>query len=183
MTDRLPWLVVIDMQHAFGDPSSGWVAEGYADITPVIQQLARHFVDRVVYTRFVRDPSETGQWAAYYDHWSEFRVDPDDSAWDLTIETADGAPVITEPTFSKWGPGLEAVVGEAPLVLCGVATECCVLSTAYAAADAGRRVQVVSDACAGATRELHDQALHIMGMNAPLLSVVSSTHLRGASGA
>ena len=75
------------------------------------------------------------------------------------------------------GPGAEAIVGDAPLVLVGVATECCVLSTAYAAADAGRTVWVVSDACAGATRELHDQALNILGMNAPLISVVTSDEL------
>lgn len=177
MTDSLPWLVVIDMQTAFGDPSSGWVAEGYAKIVPVIENLAREYAGRVVLTRFVRDPAEPGQWSAYYDRWTDFRVDPQDPAWDLTLGPVPGAPVVDEPTFSKWGPALEAVVGTAPLVLCGVATECCVLATAYAAADAGRQVQVVSDACAGATRQLHEQALQIMGMNAPLISVVASTDL------
>ena len=33
-----PWLVVIDMQHAFGDPTSGWYAEGYDAITPVVDE-------------------------------------------------------------------------------------------------------------------------------------------------
>ncbi len=177
MTDSLPWLVAIDMQHAFGDPSSGWVAEGYGEIVPVIRDLARDFAGRVVHTRFVRDPAEPGGWGSYYDQWPEFRVAPEDPAWDLTHPPTDGAPVIDEPTFSKWGPALEAIVGDAPLVLVGVATECCVLSTAYAAADAGRTVWVVSDACAGATRELHDQALNILGMNAPLISVVTSDEL------
>lgn len=177
MTDGLPWLVVIDMQHAFGDPSSGWVAEGYAEIASVVEDLTSTFAGRVVYTRFVRDPAEYGQWAAYYDQWPEFRLDPEHRAWHLTVAPAEGDPVIDEPTFSKWGPALEAVVGDAPLILCGVATECCVISTAYAAADAGRQVRVVSDACAGATRQLHEQALHIMGMNSPLISVVTSVEL------
>lgn len=177
MNEGLPWLVVVDMQHAFGDPSSGWVAEGYVDIVPVIEDLARDFAGRVVYTRFVRDPAESGQWAAYYDQWPEFRIGPEHHAWELTLAPAEGAPVVDAPTFSKWGPALEAVVGDAPLILCGVATECCVLSTAYAAADSGRQVRVVADACAGATSHLHAQALQIMGMNTPLISVVTSTEL------
>lgn len=177
MTDRLPWLVVIDMQHAFGDPASGWVAEGYADVVPVVEKLTAQFADRVVFTRFVRDPAEPLHWPAYYDKWSSFRLEPDDPLWELTLDVPDGAPVVDEPTFSKWGRSLEAIVGDAPLVLCGVATECCVLATAYAAADAGREVRVVADACAGATRLLHEQALAIMGTNAPLISVTTSDEL------
>lgn len=177
MTDRRPWLVVIDMQHAFGDPSSGWVAEGYAEIAPVVEKLVARFPQRTVFTRFVRDPDESGQWSAYYDRWAEFRADPDDPVWDLTVDVPAGAPVVTEPTFSKWGAALADVVGDAPLVLCGVATECCVLGTAYAAADAGREVRVVADACAGATTELHEQALRIMQTNAPLISVTTSSQV------
>lgn len=177
MSDRRPWLVVIDMQQAFGDPTSGWAAEGYAQVVPVIGTLASEFGDRVVFTRFVRDPDESGQWAAYYDRWTSFRVRPDDPVWDLTVEVPQEATVIDEPTFSKWGPALQRIVGDAPLVLCGVATECCVLATAFAAADAGREVVVVSDACAGATRALHEQALAIMDMNSPLISVTSSRDL------
>jgi nicotinamidase-related amidase len=58
-----------------------------------------------------------------------------------------------------------------------VGTECCVLATALAAADAGREVKVVADACAGATRSLHEQALTIMDTMAPLLSVVTYDRL------
>lgn len=55
------------MQRAFGDPASGWAAEGYDEIVPVVEGLARRFGDRVVHSRFVRDPAERGQWRAYYD--------------------------------------------------------------------------------------------------------------------
>jgi len=60
-------------------------------------------------------------------------------------------------TFGKWGPELAAAVGAGPLVLAGVSTDCCVLSTALAAADAGMAVQVVADACAGVTDESHER--------------------------
>ncbi|MFI1291770.1 cysteine hydrolase family protein [Streptomyces sp. NPDC020792] len=177
MTTHAPWLVVIDMQVAFSDPASGWAAEGYGSIEPVVSDLAGRFGDRVVWTRFVRDPAEERAWSGYYERWPEFRLDEADPAWALTQPVPDGAPVVTLPTFSKWGPELESVVGDAPLVLCGVATECCVLGTAFAAADAGRRVSVVADACAGATAALHEQALVLLGQLAPLVTVVTSDQL------
>ncbi|MFG2523371.1 cysteine hydrolase family protein [Streptomyces sp. NPDC048527] len=177
MTARTPWLVVIDMQVAFGDPASGWATEGYEAIEPVVSELAGRFGDRVVWTRFVRDPGEDREWAAYYDRWQEFRLPETDPAWALTPSVPEGARVVSLPTFSKWGPGLESIVGDDPLVLCGVATECCVLGTAFAAADAGRRVTVVADACAGATAALHAQALELLGQLAPLVTVVTSDQL------
>lgn len=177
MTASAPWLVVIDMQRAFADPASAWATAGYADIEPVVASLAEQFEDRVVYTRFVRDPAEDRAWSAYYDRWSSFRLAPDDAAWDLTLDVPPQAPVVSLGTFSKWGPELEAVLGDAPLVMVGVATECCVLGTAYAAADAGRSVTVVADACAGATSELHSQALTLLDQLAPLVTVTTSDRL------
>ncbi len=169
-----PWLVVVDMQVAFGDPASDWATPDYARAERVVAGLAERFEGRVVRTRFVRDPAEPGAWADYYDQWPSFRVAQDDPVWDLTSPVAEGSPVVTRPTFSKWGPELEAVVGDAPLVVCGVATECCVLGTVLGAADAGRQVTVVSDACAGATEELHGQALVLLEQLAPLVRIVTS---------
>jgi nicotinamidase-related amidase len=58
-------------------------------------------------------------------------------------------------------------------VLAGVSTDCCVLCTAVAAADAGIGVRVVADACAGADDESHAGALHIMRLYSPLVDVVT----------
>lgn len=173
-----PWLVVVDMQRAFGEPGSDWAAPGYDAVVPVVADLSRRFGDRVVHTRFVRDPAEPGRWAAYYDAWPAFRVPPDDPVWELLPPVGPDAHVVDAPTFSKWGPDLAAVVGDAPLVVCGVATECCVLGTVLAAADAGRHVTVVADACAGGTAEAHDQALALMALNDPLVTVVDSAGLQ-----
>jgi len=65
------------------------------------------------------------------------------------------------------------------LVLAGVATDCCLLSTAVAAADEGVFVQVVADACAGATEDSHRNALDILRMYAPLIEVVSLADMLG----
>ena len=87
-----------------------------------------------------------------------------------------GGPVVSATTFGKWGPDLAAVVGpDAPLVLTGVSTDCCVLSTALAAADAGRPVMVVADACAGLSEADHQRALDAMALYAPLITITDVT--------
>jgi nicotinamidase-related amidase len=168
------WLVVIDVQHVFTDPDSGWYAEGAGRAMAVIQRLVDRFEGRTVLTRFVRDGAETGGWRRYYDRWTEFRLPPDHPRWGLSMDPPPGAPVVDEPTFSKWSTRLREVVGTADLVLCGLATECCVLSTAFGAADAGRSVTVVAEACAGATEAAHQAALGLMDANAPLITVATA---------
>jgi nicotinamidase-related amidase len=82
--------------------------------------------------------------------------------------------VISGTTFSKWGAGLaEATEGGTELVLTGVSTDCCVLSTALAAADAGAHVRVVADACAGLSEADHQRALAAMALYQPFLEIVT----------
>jgi nicotinamidase-related amidase len=59
------------------------------------------------------------------------------------------------------------------MVLTGVSTDCCVISTALAAADAGVAVRVVSDACAGISENDHQRALDAMALYAPLIEITS----------
>lgn len=165
-------LVVIDMQEAFRDPASDWHVPRYADAQDRVGALATHFRGRTVWTRFVRDPEETGAWSAYYDRWSSFRVEREATVWNLTLPVEQDDPVLTLPTFSKWGPDLARLTsGARRLVVCGVATDCCVLSTVLGAVDAGRAVTVVTDACAGVTDAAHDQALGLLELLSPLVSL------------
>jgi nicotinamidase-related amidase len=64
-------------------------------------------------------------------------------------------------------------------VLAGVSTDCCVLSTALAAADAGVAVRVVADACAGVDDESHAKALDVMSLYGPLVEVVTAADVLG----
>jgi nicotinamidase-related amidase len=172
-TDTGPWLVVIDMQRVFtGD--SAWAAPAYDRAAAGIERLLPRFVGRTVRTRFVAPERPQGAWVDYYRDWSFALVPDADPLYDLTepFGAVDG-PVVTEPTFGKWGTSLQAVVGDHPhLVLTGVSTDCCVISTALAAADAGARVTVVADACAGASDADHERALDAMRLYAPLITVV-----------
>jgi hypothetical protein len=70
------------------------------------------------------------------------------------------------------GPGRAATI-----LLAGVSTDCCVLSTATAAADAGVPVQVVADACAGVDEASHRKTLEVLALYAPLVEIVTSAEL------
>ncbi len=162
------------MQQIFSDPASQWATAGYAEAADRVAQLVDAATGPVIWTRFVRDPSEPGSWRAYYDRWSECREAPESVAWDLTMTVRDGDAVLTLPTFSKWGEQLAEFTAAHPeLIVCGVATDCCVLSTVLGAVDAGKAITVVTDACAGATEEAHDQALALMGMLAPMVRLAT----------
>src|SRR5262249_23296510 len=139
-----PVLVVVDMQRVFGDPASEWFTPGFADAEAVIAGMLPAFGDRVVFTRFLAPPRPQRAWAPYYEQWPFALVPEDDPLYDLVLAFRDtGHPVVTETTFGKWGAGLRAAIGDAEeIVLAGVSTDCCVLSTALAAADAGVRVRV-----------------------------------------
>jgi nicotinamidase-related amidase len=89
-----------------------------------------------------------------------------------------GHPVVSEPTFGKWGDGLrEALAGAGEIVLTGVSTDCCVLSTALGAADAGVHVRVAADACAGLSDADHRRALDAMALYAPLIDIEDSERI------
>ena len=167
-------LAVIDMQHVFADPSSGWATPGFAAIVPTVAALVRACAPEVTFTRFVAPPRPEGAWRAYYARWAFARQPPDAPLWDVVPELTPTGPTVDAPTFSKWGPELAARVGTATLLLAGVSTDCCVLSTALAAADAGVPVQVVADACAGVDEASHRATLEILALNAPLIEIVGS---------
>jgi hypothetical protein len=63
----------------------------------------------------------------------------DDPLWDLKLPAGAGAFVETRTTFSKWDEPMAALTGlRNRIAVCGVATECCVLSTILGAVDHGR---------------------------------------------
>ena len=175
-----PWLVVIDVQRIFGEPPSPWAAPRFGEVLPVIRDLVDRYAGRVVFTRFeppLPPAGPEGSWVDYYVQWP-FALEPATRAsYDLVLDPGD-APVVSRPTMGKYGSDLlVATAGSRNLVLCGVSTDCCVLSTALAAADDGAWVRVVRDACAGATDADHERALAAMAFYAPQIEVVGSDDL------
>lgn len=171
-------LAVIDMQVCFQEEDSQWFVPRYSEAATNVARLAEAFTDRVVWTKFVRDPAEPGVWSDYYDRWSTFRVAADSRQWKLTFEPAAEDPVISLPTFSKWGPELAEIAElDAPLLICGVATDCCILSTVLGAIDAGRSVTVVTDACAAVSDEAQEQTLQLLGLLHPMVTLITTAEV------
>lgn len=168
-------LVVVDLQHVFADPDSPWRAPRFGEIVEPVRRLVAAFEPQVTFTRFVADLAPQGAWREYYRQWPFALIPPDDALYAL-VEPFAGRPTVDRTTFGKWDAELAQRVG-GEMVLAGVSTDCCVMSTALPAADAGVHVRVVADACAGANDETHRQALALMGLYAPLIEVISSGDL------
>ena len=170
-----PWLAVIDMQRVFPEPDSAWFTPRFAEIVGPVRELVAALRPRVTLTRFVAPEVPAGAWRRYYEQWPFALQPPGARIYQLAADFAAGpGPTLDATTFGKWGPELAASVGAGGrLVLAGVSTDCCVLSTAVAAADAGVAVQVVADACAGLSDESHAQALAILRLYGPLIEVTS----------
>jgi nicotinamidase-related amidase len=152
-------LAVIDIQNVFADPQSKWFTPGFESVMGPIHKLVASFRD-VTFTRFVAPERPVGAWRLYYEQWP-FALQPPHAEIYQLVDGFHGSTV-DEITFGKWGPALAERVGDADvLVLAGVATDCCVLSTALAAADAGMVTWIVADACAGMNDEAHERALDI----------------------
>jgi nicotinamidase-related amidase len=173
---REGWLVVVDLQHVFGDADSPWTAPRFGEVRPRIRRLVDAFGDRVVWTRFVAPAEPVGAWKEYYEQYPFALQPPDAPLYRLAEEPGDH-PVVDATTFGKWGSELVEVVGQGPLTVVGVATDCCVISTVLPAADAGVAVRVVTDACAGSCDDDHDRALRVMSLYAPLVELATTAEV------
>lgn len=178
------WLVVIDPQRIFAAPDSPWGSPMFADILEPVRRLAGAAGGRTVVTRWVAPHPAHGSWAAYLRAWPFADVPPDDRLFDVVDELADlDAQTLTASTFGKWGTDLAAMTGPTPrLVITGVSTDCCVISTALTAADAGATVTVVTDACAGSTPENHRSALDVMALYPPQITLSTTAEVLACRG-
>lgn len=184
------WLVVIDMQRIFGEPLSPWFTPRFAEASAGARRLREEFGERVVFTRFLAPRTPTGAWVPYYEQWP-FARDPQTlplydlmPEFSLEVPAVGDAIVVDRTTFGKWDAGMRATMaGVDEIVLTGVSTDCCVLSTALAAADDGVHVRVVADACAGVSDADHQSALQVLALYGPLIEITTVDEVLADRGA
>jgi nicotinamidase-related amidase len=141
-------LLVVDVQN-------GFVNEHTRHIIDVVNALIGAFSGRgeqVAFTRFVNIPgSGHERWMG----WTRFMHEP---------ENALDAAVVTG--YTAFTPEFEEHVRRERiqrLVLCGIATDGCVLKSAVDAFERGIEPVVVTDACAShAGREIHEAGLLLL---------------------
>ena len=169
------WLMLIDMQRIFGEADSPWFASEFAAASAACVRLRASFGPHTALTRFIAPEKPVGIWSQYYDEWPFARAQASAHLYDVMPEFPIGdAVVISRSTFGKWdGEVRDLLRGVTEIVLAGVSTDCCVLSTALVAADDGIRVRVVADACAGASEVSHRRALDVMSLYAPHIEITT----------
>ncbi len=175
-----PWLVVIDPQWIFADPASDWGSPMWPRAAAQIVRLLPRYRGRTIITRWTppRPQARVGSWDAYMRAWPFADRPATDTCFDLVAEFAGvEAEVVAAATFGKWDV-LAPVVGTAPeLVIAGVSTDCCVISTALPAADAGASIALVTDGCAGSTPDNHAAAMQVMGLYPPQIELTTTAQL------
>lgn len=180
-TDREPWLLVVDAQRIFADPASDWASPFWEGAWERIRELAAAVgPERTLLTRWLPTADRSTAWGDYFAAWPFADVPATDRLYALVDGAAElsAHPTIDEPSFGKWGPQLAGVVGHAPqLLVTGVSTDCCVITTVLAAADAGAHVTVVADACAASAAENATAALHTMSLFPPQVDLRSTAEV------
>lgn len=179
---REPWLLIVDPQRIFAAPDSDWASPFWALSWPRIRELAAQVgPERTLISRWLPTADRRTSWGEYFRAWPFADVPATDPLYQLV----DGAaaltahPTVDEPTFGKWGPQLAGIVGPAPhLLVAGVSTDCCVVSTVLSAADAGAHVTVVTDACAASSAQNGAAALHTMSLFPPQVELTTSAQVR-----
>lgn len=154
------------MQVMFVDDTP-WQAPWARRVMPAIIGLVEHAPSRTLFSRFIpaRNTAEApGTWRRYFERWEQMTLNhlPADQV-ELVPELAAYAPpasVVDKRTYSPWhdgrlAPALSAK-GVTTLIISGLETEVCVLSTLLGAVDYGFRVIIATDAVCSSTDETHD---------------------------
>ena len=155
--------------------------------TEALVAAAREHGRPVVWTvvRYTSGLADGGLFVRKVPALAAFAEDADGGWGELVLEPAAGEPVIAKQYASAFfGTSLAATLHTAgidTLVVAGVSTSGCIRATATDALNHGFRPQVVRDACADRTPELHDQNLR--DLDAKYADVVdldeALAHLRG----
>lgn len=177
--------LVIDIQRLFAQ-GSDWQVPDLPSILPPCAKLIAHRPQDTAFARFITAPTPDqaqGMWRGYYNHWrsvAQDRLEPGmlDVLPDLRALAPD-APVLDKPGYSAFSSPeflpLLAAHGIKTLVLCGIETDVCVLSTVMEAVDRGLRVIVASDAVTSGSRDGHKAALDILRTRFDLQVQIATT--------
>lgn len=155
----------VDMQRLFAEKTV-WHTAALPSLIAPIRRLTLLHPGRTVFTRFVTPVTAAeapGTWRRYYGHWSSVTLDrmPADLI-DLVPELADLVPPereidkLTHSAFTS-DAFLEILRrdGTDALVVTGVETDVCVLTTVLDAVDRGIHVVVVTDGVASSVPAAH----------------------------
>jgi nicotinamidase-related amidase len=162
--------LVVDMQELFRSHVD-WGTPALSEIVPGIERLLRARPERACFSRFI--PPELmehaiGAWQRYYRRWHRVTLDkmdrglieivPELRPWAKWTIDKSGYSALSNAEFRQ---ALLARPDQC-LILSGVETDVCILSTVMEAMDLGFRVILAADAMTSSVVQCHDLAIEIM---------------------
>lgn len=162
-------LLVIDMQNAY-TAEGPWTCPNMGRATEQIIALIEsgRFAE-IVFTRFDAPQDPVGTWKDY--NVINQEVNEDEWMNEMVPQMAtylEQYPVYSKSTYSSMTvPEIRAAAEQCiarggSIVLTGVVSECCVLSTAFEAIDLGCPVVYITDACAGCSDDLEAAVVSVL---------------------
>lgn len=162
--------LVVDMQELFRSHPD-WGSASLNDIVPPIERLLSARPESAHFSRFIpprQMEHASGAWQRYYRRWHNVtleRMDPDLvnviqelRPWEKHVVDKAGYSALGNPDFRQ----LMSASADRCLILTGVETDVCVLSTAMEAMDLGLRVILARDAITSSSAKCHEMALQIV---------------------
>ena len=162
-------LLVIDMQNAY-TADGPWTCPNMARATEqIIALIESGRFSEVVFTRFNAPQDPVGTWKDY----NVINREVNEDEW-MNEMVPELAPYLTQySVFSKSTyssmtvPEIREAAAQCTarggsVVLTGVVSECCVLSTAFEAIDLGCPVIYITDACAGCSDDLEAAVVSVL---------------------
>ena len=176
-------LLLIDFQKIFNDKSHSWYCPGFEQALNTALSCYNKMNGnncKTYITGFLPPDTSVQVWKDYYTKYSDIPSSDDNSCYELddklkNLENVE--KVIWSQTFGKWDKISQYINKEVKEVyICGVATDCCVLSTALSAIDKNMKVYIIEDGCASNDTS-HNNALNIMKGYNPNIVIIDSKSL------
>jgi len=176
-------LVVVDMQNFYmKEGASSYCSHAQAIVLNVnrLVDAVRRFGCPVVWLRNVTTAKSTKSWSRHYDRMTQARIDirkrelaKDGEGFKFwhEMDVRETDRKVEKTRYSAFIPGasnLENILGEYSadtLIVCGVATDVCVESTARDAMMMNYRTIIVEDACAANSIKAHEVSLNSLYLN------------------
>lgn len=171
-------LLIIDMQNVY-TKGQEWACEGVETVSASILRLLNSQAPKqVIFTEYLASEHPEGVWKEYNKVNAAINADPWlNEMMPEFLPWTKKYPVYAKNVYSSFAipEVLEAAKKAGRLVISGVVAECCVLSTVFAAMDAGCKIIYLTDAVAGLSEASRKETEKIVSCFAPLHTELMTT--------
>ena len=165
-------LLVIDMQNVYAG-GGAWCCPKAEEAAGKIKKLINEKASGidVIFTRFIAGDEPEGTWKDYNRENAEINNDPyANGMMDVFSEELKKYPLYTKSVYSSLAiPEVkEAAKNAGKVLVAGVVTECCVLSTVMSLIDEGAYVLYLKDCAAGLDKDMEQAVEKVLKGLEPL---------------